>query len=79
MKLQNKVALITGAALGFKEGGPSIGSAIAFKFASEGAKIVAVDILEGMGRKTVEQIKENGGEGMFIQADVSNTEDVKNA
>ena len=49
MKLQNKVALITGAALGFKDGGPSIGSAIGLKLASEGAKIVAVDILEEMG------------------------------
>jgi len=34
MKLRNKVALVTGAALGYKDGGPSIGSAIAFKLAS---------------------------------------------
>lgn len=37
MKLKNKVALVTGGALGYKSGGSSIGSAIAFKFASEGA------------------------------------------
>ena len=79
MKLKNKVALITGAALGFKEGGPSIGSAIALKFASEGAKIVAVDILEVMGRKTIEQIIDNGGEGIFIKTDVSKTKEVKDA
>ena len=77
MKLKNKVALITGAALGFKAGGSSIGSAIALKFASEGAKIVAVDINEEMGRKTIEQIIENGGEGIFIKADLSKTEDVR--
>ena len=53
MKLKNKVTLVTGAALGFKEGGPSIGSAIAIKFAENGAKIVIVDILEEMGQKTV--------------------------
>ncbi|NVM37644.1 MAG: SDR family oxidoreductase [Candidatus Lokiarchaeota archaeon] len=79
MKLKNKVALITGAALGFKEGGPSIGSAIALKFASEGAKIVAVDILEEMGQKTIEQIINNGGEGIFIKTDVSKTKEVKDA
>lgn len=79
MRLQNKVALITGAALGFKEGGPSIGSAIAFKFAAEGAKIVVVDILEEMGQKTIDQIINNGGEGIFIKTDVSKTKEVKDA
>ena len=79
MKLKNKVALITGAALGFKEGGPSIGSAIALKFASEGAKIVAVDIVEEMGRKTIEKVIKNGGEGIFIKTDVSKTKEVKDA
>ena len=79
MKLKNKVALITGAALGFKEGGPSIGSAIALKFASEGAKIVAVDIFEEMGQKTIDKIVENGGEGIFVKADASKSEEVRNA
>ena len=51
MKLRNKVALVTGAALGYKRGGPSIGSAIAFKLAAEGAKVVVVDVLEEMGKK----------------------------
>lgn len=77
MKMQNKVALVTGAALGYKNGGPSIGSAIAFKFASEGAKVVVVDILEEMGQRTVDKIKENGGEGLFVRTDVSKTDDVK--
>jgi NAD(P)-dependent dehydrogenase (short-subunit alcohol dehydrogenase family) len=79
MRLQNKVALITGAALGFKEGGPSIGSAIALKFASEGAKVIVVDILEEMGQKTINQVLKNGGEGIFIKTDVSQTQEVKNA
>jgi len=79
MKLKNKIALITGGSLGFKKGGPSIGSEIAFKFASEGAKIVVVDIQEEMGQKTVEKIRSNGGEGIFIKTDVSNTKDVINA
>jgi NAD(P)-dependent dehydrogenase (short-subunit alcohol dehydrogenase family) len=79
MKLNGKVAIITGAALGFKEGGPSIGSAIALRFASEGAKIVAIDINEEMGNKTVAKILDQGGEGIYIKADVSDTEQVKDA
>jgi len=77
VKLENKVALVSGAALGYKSGGPSIGSAIAFKFASEGAKVVVVDILEEMGQRTVDKIRENGGEGLFVRTDVSKTEEVK--
>ena len=52
MKLKNKVALVTGATLGFKDGGPSIGSAIAFKFAKAGAKVVDVDINGEMCQRT---------------------------
>lgn len=79
MKMQNKIALVTGAALGYKNAGPSIGSAIAFKLASEGAKVVVVDILEEMGQRTVDKIKENGGEGLFVRTDVSKTDEVKRA
>lgn len=78
MKLKNKVALITGGALGFKNGGPSIGSEIALKFASEGAKIVVVDLLEEMGQRTITKIQEGGGEGLFVKADVSKTEEIRN-
>jgi NAD(P)-dependent dehydrogenase (short-subunit alcohol dehydrogenase family) len=79
MKLENKVALVTGAAVGFKDGGPSIGSAIAFKLASEGAKVVVVDILEEMGQRTADTIIANGGEAVFIKADVTKSDEVKKA
>ena len=79
MKLRGKVALVTGAAVGYKSGGPSIGSAIAFRFASEGAKVVVVDILEKMGQRTADKIRENGGEALFIRTDVSKTDEVKKA
>ena len=79
MKMQNKTALVTGAALGYKNGGPSIGSAIAFKLAAEGAEVVVVDILEEMGQRTVDKIKENGGSGVFVRCDVSKTDEVKRA
>ncbi|MFX1263643.1 MAG: SDR family NAD(P)-dependent oxidoreductase, partial [Promethearchaeota archaeon] len=79
MKLDKKVALVTGAALGFKNGGPSIGSSIAFRFASEGAKVVVVDILAQMGKRTADRIKADGGEALFIETDVSKTDQVKRA
>lgn len=79
MKMENKVALVTGAALGYKSGGHSIGSAIAFKFASEGAKVVVVDILEEMWQRAVDKIKEDGGESLFVRTDVSRTDEVRRA
>ncbi len=79
MKMKNKVALVTGAALGFKNGGPSIGSAISFKLASEGAKLVVVDILAKAGQQTADRIKERGGESIFIKTDVSKSKEVQNA
>lgn len=79
MKLRNKVVLVTWAALGYKNGGKSIGSEIAIKFASEGAKIVVVDILEKMGKRTVDTIRKKNGTAIFIKADVSKTDEVKNA
>lgn len=77
MKLKNKVALVTGAALGYKKGGPSIGSAIALKFANEGAKVVVVDINEKMGQKTADTIKQKGGTSIFVKADVANSDEIK--
>ena len=79
MKLKNKVALVTGAALGYKNGGPSIGGAIAIKLASEGAKVVVVDLNEKMGQKTTDTIIQEGGNSIFIKTDVSNSDEVKKA
>ncbi len=77
MKMQDKTALVTGAAMGFKDGGPSIGSAIALKLASEGASVVVVDILEEMVERTAKAIRDNGGKSRAIRADVRRTDEVK--
>ncbi len=68
MRLQNKVALITGASKG-------IGAAQALMFAKEGAKIGVADILEEDGQKLASQVIENGGEAIFIKLDVTSDPD----
>jgi glucose 1-dehydrogenase len=72
LRLQNKVAVITGASLG-------IGSAIALAFAREGAA-VAVDYRShpDEAEQIVDQIERSGGRATSVHADVSSPEDVKN-
>jgi NAD(P)-dependent dehydrogenase (short-subunit alcohol dehydrogenase family) len=69
MRLENKVAIVTGA-------GQGIGEAAAIKMAEEGAKVVVSDINEQTGNAVVERIRGAGGEAVFVAADVSNVDDV---
>jgi 2,5-dichloro-2,5-cyclohexadiene-1,4-diol dehydrogenase 1 len=62
--LNNKVALVTGAAMG-------IGRAIAETCAREGAKVVVADFNDEAGAETVALIKAAGGDARFIHCDVS--------
>ena len=64
MRLENKVALISGGARG-------MGAAEACLFAVEGAKGVIGDVLEDEGRQTEAQINESGGECLFLRLDVT--------
>ena len=68
MRLQNKVALITGA-------GSGIGYQTALLFAQEGAKVVVVDINDTAGEKAVQLIQEQGGDAAYVRADVSKAAD----
>lgn len=70
MKLQGKVALITGAASG-------MGKATALLFASEGAKVAVADISEAAVEATANEIRKGGGEAIALKADVSKSEDVQ--
>jgi len=71
MILQNKTAIITGAAAG-------IGAASAALFAREGARVVAVDIDRELLHRISDQIGRAGGECLAVVADVSQREDVEN-
>ena len=72
MRLEGKVALITGAAAGVDGDLMGFGGASARLFAQEGAKVVLTDIKEEMGQKTAAQINELGGEVIFLPLDVTN-------
>ncbi|WP_010274865.1 SDR family NAD(P)-dependent oxidoreductase [Paenibacillus senegalensis] len=66
MRLENKVCLITGA-------GSGIGQSTAYLFAQEGASVIVNDLDTEKGQGTVEHIREQGGEAIFLQADVTDS------
>ena len=70
MRLENKVALITGAASG-------IGRESALLFAREGASVVVAEVQDEAGRKTADEIRAAGGRAHFVHADVSRGEDAR--
>jgi NAD(P)-dependent dehydrogenase (short-subunit alcohol dehydrogenase family) len=67
-RLQDQVALITGAAGG-------IGRATALRFAAEGAKLVLTDVNDAEGAQTLQQVQATGAEAIYVHADVSRGED----
>ena len=70
MRLENKVAIITG-------GNSGVGAATAVKFASEGAKVVITARREAPLLEVAERIRANGGEVLPIVSDISKAEDAK--
>ncbi|MFA5606657.1 MAG: SDR family oxidoreductase [Leucobacter sp.] len=68
-RLQDKVALITGAAMG-------MGQATAELFAAEGARVAVTDFNEEAGRKTVDAIVAKGGDAVFYPLNVADEQQV---
>jgi NAD(P)-dependent dehydrogenase (short-subunit alcohol dehydrogenase family) len=64
MRLQGKVAVVTGASVG-------LGRAVAARFAAEGARVVAADTNDADGRALAEEQKRLGREALFVPTDVS--------
>ena len=70
-RLEGKVALITGAASALKGEVMGLGGATAWLFAREGAKVALADIEEELGERSASQIREDGGDALFIRLDVT--------
>jgi NAD(P)-dependent dehydrogenase (short-subunit alcohol dehydrogenase family) len=72
MRLEGKVALITGGTSG-------IGSATAIRFADEGAAVAITGRNAERGEQIVQEIVAKGGDALFIQSDVRKAEDCRQA
>ena len=70
MRLENKTAIVTGGASGF-------GAGIAQRFAHEGASVVVADINDPKGESTAREIRDSGGDAVYIHADVTSRSDTK--
>lgn len=68
-RLQDKVAIVTGAASGFGRG-------IAERFAEEGCAVIVNDIARDAGERVAAAIRNRGGKAQFVHGDVSKDADV---
>ncbi len=69
MRLEGKIAIVTGAGSGFGEG-------IAKRFAAEGARVVVNDIAPAGGERVAREIAAAGGRARFCAGDVAKDADV---
>ena len=68
MRIEQKVAIVTGGGSGFGEG-------IATRFAQEGCRVIVNDINVEGGERVAQAIKDSGGEAVFCRANVASSSD----
>jgi NAD(P)-dependent dehydrogenase (short-subunit alcohol dehydrogenase family) len=71
-RLDGKVAVVTGA-------GKGIGRGIARRFAREGAKVIVAEFDADAGKQVADDLGELGGEGLYVETDVSQKADIEGA
>lgn len=71
MRLQGKVAVVTGGAKG-------IGEAYSTGLAAEGARVVVADLDRKAGERVAQRIQQSGGEALYVRTDVSSKKDADN-
>ena len=70
MRLERKVAIVTGAACG-------LGKAVAARFAREGARVIAADTDVQNGEAVARQSRSEGGDALFFRTDISDQDEVR--
>ena len=70
MALTDKVCVVTGS-------GSGIGRATAIEMARQGGKVVVSDVNDANGESTVEEIKGEGGEAVYIHADMRKQDEIQ--
>ena len=70
MRLEGKVAIVTGGSLG-------IGRGIARTFAREGARVLIMDVEDAAGDATISDIQANGGTASYLHGDITVQDDLE--